>query len=71
MQLNLKPSHAAVKAYYAALNQFGQLHFDHEMAVRSAFQGLLSSCGRKLKLALVPEYPSLIRKPKDVTIVSV
>jgi hypothetical protein len=55
-QLNLKPTHAAVKNYYAALHQLGQLHIDHEMAVRSAFQELLSSCGRKLKLTLAPEF---------------
>jgi predicted helicase len=55
-QLNLKPAHAAVKNYYAALHQLGQLHIDHEMAVRSAFQYLLSSCGRKLNLTLVPEF---------------
>jgi hypothetical protein len=55
-QLNLKPTHAAVKNYYAALNQLGQLHIDHEMAVRSAFQALLSACGRKLKLTLAPEF---------------
>ena len=54
-QLNLKPTHAAVKNYYTALNQFGQLYIDHEMAVRSAFQDLLISSGRKLKLTLVPE----------------
>src|SRR5258708_2215329 len=55
-QLNLKSTHAAVKNYHAALHQFGQLDIDHEMAVRSAFQYLLSSCGRKLKLTLVPEF---------------
>ena len=54
--LNLKPTHAAVQGYYAALNQLGQLHISHEMAVRSAFQDLLSSCGKKLKLTLVPEF---------------
>jgi type I restriction-modification system DNA methylase subunit len=55
-QLNLKPTQAAVKNYYVALNQFGQLYIDHEMAVRSAFQYLLSTSGRKLKLTLVPEF---------------
>ena len=55
-QFKLKPTHAAVKNYYAALNQLGQLHIDHEMAVRSAFQDLLSTCGRKLKLTLAPEF---------------
>ena len=41
-QLNLKPTHAAVKGYYDVLGQLGQLHIDHEMAVRSAFQTVLT-----------------------------
>ena len=56
MQLNLKPTHAPVTAYYQALGHFGHLYVDHEMAVRSAFQDLLSKCGRKVQLTLVPEY---------------
>jgi hypothetical protein len=56
MSLALKPTHTAVKAYYETLHQYGQLHIDHEGAVRSAFQDLLSKCGRKLHLTLVPEY---------------
>jgi hypothetical protein len=58
MSLSLKPSHTAVKAYYEALHQFGQLYIDHEDAVRSAFQTLLAKCGQKAqpKLTLVPEY---------------
>jgi predicted helicase len=55
-KLNLRPNHAPVKAYYEALHGYGQLHIDHEMAVRSAFQDLLSTCGRKVKLTLVPEF---------------
>src|SRR5208283_613104 len=46
-----------VKNYYEVLGQFGQLKIDHEMAVRSAFQCLLASCGRQFDLTLVPEYP--------------
>src|SRR5579872_1572491 len=59
MSLELKPTHATVKAYYETLHQFGQLHFDHEGAVRSAFQALLAKCGQRAepKLTLVPEYP--------------
>jgi predicted helicase len=40
------------------LHQYGQLHIDHEGAVRSAFQELLAKSGRKAKppLTLVPEY---------------
>ena len=58
MSLDLKPSHASVKAYYDTLHQFGQLYTDHEGAVRSAFQDLLAKCGRKAKppLTLVPQY---------------
>jgi hypothetical protein len=58
MSLSLKPTHATVKAYYETLHQLGQLHIDHEGAVRSAFQDLLHKCGRKVKppLTLVPEY---------------
>src|SRR5579863_392430 len=58
MSLALKPTHATVKAYYETLHQYGQLHIDHEGAVRSAFQELLAKSGRKAKpqLTLVPEY---------------
>ncbi|HEY1527657.1 MAG TPA: type ISP restriction/modification enzyme [Candidatus Angelobacter sp.] len=34
MELSLKPSHAKVKDYYKALNQFGQLNISHETANR-------------------------------------
>jgi predicted helicase len=58
MSLALKPTHATVKAYYETLHQYGQLHIDHEGAVRSAFQELLAKSGRKARpqLTLVPEY---------------
>jgi hypothetical protein len=58
MSLSLKPTHATVKAYYETLHELGQLHIDHEGAVRSAFQDLLRKCGRKAKppLTFVPEY---------------
>lgn len=59
--LDLRPSHAPVKAYYRALGEFDQLQIDHEMAVRSAFQYLLSSCARKFHWTLVPEF-SIDRK---------
>jgi hypothetical protein len=55
-RLDLKPAHAPVKAYYSALHQLGQLSISHEMAVRSAFQGLLHHCARKFDWTLVPEY---------------
>ncbi len=61
-QLNLKPSHAPVKAYYQALGQYGQLNIDHEMAVRSAFQQLLEKCGGQFNWTLIAEYP--LPRPK-------
>jgi hypothetical protein len=62
MPLALKPTHATVKAYYETLHELGQLHIDHEMAVRSAFQNLLAKCGRQFNWTLVPEFS--ITRPK-------
>jgi len=55
-QLSLKPTHAAVKNYYAALTQFGQLHFDNEAQVIDAFAKLLTYCGKKLHLTFIPQF---------------
>ncbi|MBZ5705136.1 MAG: N-6 DNA methylase [Acidobacteriia bacterium] len=65
--LNLKPTHAPVKAYYAALNQFGQLHFDNEAQVSDAFAKLLTDCGRKLHLTFIHQFP--IQRAKSRVIV--
>ena len=54
--LNLKPTHKPIRDYYDALDQFDQLGFTHETAVRSAFQSLLQHCGREFNWTLVPEY---------------
>lgn len=61
-QLNLKPTHAPVKAFYQALGQYGQLYIDHEMAVRAAFQHLLEKCGSQFNWTLIAEYP--LPRPK-------
>jgi len=55
MSLALKPTHAAVKNYYAALHQIGQLHFSNEAQVSDAFAKLLADCGRKFHLTFIPE----------------
>src|SRR5208283_2867320 len=60
--LNLKPTHKLVKSYHETLGQYGQLDFDHEGAVRSAFQALLRGCGRQFDCTLIPGCP--IHKPK-------
>jgi predicted helicase len=67
MSLALKPTHAAVKNYYAALNQVGQLHFNNEAQVSDAFAKLLADCGRKLRLTFIPQFP--IQRAKTRVIV--
>jgi predicted helicase len=67
MSLSLKPTHAAVKNYYAALHQVGQLHFSNEAQVSDAFAKLLTDCGRKLHLTFIPQFP--IQRAKTRVIV--
>ena len=66
--LNLKPTHKPVKAYYEALDQFDRLGVTHETAVRSAFQSLLGSCGKKFKWTLVPEHPIALPENKRISV---
>ena len=54
--MNLKPTHKAVKDYYAALDQYSRLGITKETSVRSACQSLLESCARQEKWTLVPEH---------------
>ncbi len=61
--LSLKPTHKPIKAYYAALQDYEQLGVKHEMAVKTAFQNLLVSCGRQFSWTLVPEWP--FKRPKQ------
>jgi hypothetical protein len=67
MSLALKPSHTAVKTYYESLHQFGQFHFDNEAQVSDAFAKLLATCGRKLHLTFIPQFP--IERAKNRVIV--
>jgi hypothetical protein len=60
-QLALRPTHAPVRAYYKALDQFGKLRFDNEGNLRGAFEDLLKKCASQFHWTLVPEY-QLIRK---------
>ena len=66
--LNLKPTHKAVKDYYAALAAFAQLGVTHEGAVRAAFQRLLEHCGRQVRWTLVPEHALNPRGSKRVVV---
>ncbi len=51
----VKPTHKAVKNYYAALATYADQSVEHESAVRSAFQNLLSETGRKDGWTLIPD----------------
>ena len=53
--LNLKPTHKAITAYYAALDRYQQHGVAHETAVRAAFQALLEACTRQLDWTLICE----------------
>ena len=53
--LNLKPTHKAITAYYAALDRYQQHGITHETAVRAAFQALLEACTRQLDWTLICE----------------
>ena len=66
--LNLKPSHKVIKDYYHSLSQFDQYDVTHEMAVRSAFQTLLRSCGKQFNWVLVPEYRFNLKGGKHIVI---
>ena len=65
---NLKPTHKPIRDYYNALDQFDQLGFTHETAVRSAFQSLLQHCGRAFNWTLVPEYSMAPRQNRRIVI---
>jgi predicted helicase len=66
--INLKPSHAPLKRYYAALERFARAHFDKEGTIRGAFEDLLKHCARQFDWTLVPEYsiPRKSRHPASV-----
>ena len=65
--LNLKPSHKAVRDYYATLQQYDKHNIIHEGAVSSPFDTLLQACARQVNATLVPQYS--MRAPKGNRIV--
>ena len=48
--LNLKPTHAPVKNYYATLQRFARGHFDKEGNIRGAFEDLLKTLRPPIRL---------------------
>ena len=45
-KLNLKPTHKAIRDYYAILQQYEQHDIAHEGAVSSPFETLLHACAK-------------------------
>ena len=67
-QLNLKPSHKAIRDYYATLQQYAQHAVTHEGAVSSPFDTLLQACARQINATLVPQYPMHTSKGNRIVI---
>ena len=55
-KLNLKPTHKAIRDYYATLQQYEQHDIRHEGAVSSPFDTLLHACAKQINATLVPQY---------------
>ena len=66
-QLNLKPTHKAIRDYYTTLQQYDQHDIRHEGAVSNPFAFLLDACAKQADATLVPQYP--MRTPKGNRIV--
>ena len=56
LQLNLKPSHKAVRDYYATLQQYDKHDITHEGAVSVPFEMLLTVCAKQVDATLIPQF---------------
>lgn len=56
-QLNLKPTHKAIRDYYITLQQYSRHDIRHEGAVSNPFAFLLDACAKQADATLVPQYP--------------
>ena len=55
-QLNLKPSHKAIRDYYTTLQQYDRHAVTHEGAVSNPFAFLLDSCAKQVNATLIAQY---------------
>ena len=55
-QLNLKPSHKAIRDYYTTLQQYDRHAVTHEGAVSNPFAFLLDTCAKQVNATLIPQY---------------
>ena len=67
-KLNLKPTHKAIRDYYATLQQYEQHDITHEGAVSSPFDTLLHACAKQINATLVPQYPMRASKGNRIVI---
>ena len=63
---NIKPTHKAIQAFYAELQQYQSLGATNETEVRLAFATLLQHYARQNNLTLICE--KSLRTPKNTTI---
>ena len=66
-KLNLKPTHKAIRDYYATLQQYDKHDATHEGAVSNPFAFLLDTCAKQVNATLIPQYA--MRAPKGNRIV--
>ena len=55
--LNLKPSHKIIKAYYQEIAQLTDIKISTEGSVAPAFANILRHCATKTKLNFIEQYP--------------
>ena len=55
-QLNLKPSHKAIRDYYTTLQQYDRHAVTHEGAVSNPFAFLLDTCAKQVNATLISQY---------------
>ena len=67
-QLNLKPSHKAIRDYYTTLQQYDQHAVTHEGAVSNPFAFLLDSCAKQVNTTLIPQYAMRAANGKRIVI---
>ena len=66
-KLNLKPSHKAIRDYYATLQQYEQHAVRHEGAVSNPFAFLLDTCTKQVNGTFIPQFA--MHSPKGNRIV--
>ena len=67
-KLNLKPTHKAIRDYYATLQQYDKHDATHEGAVSNPFAFLLDTCAKQVNATLIPQYAMRATKGNRIVI---